>query len=70
MKKRRPHIGIGETTKIKRAIIDKNVRIGKNVHLVNNDNVQNYDAPDRTYFIRDGIIIIPKNATIVDDTVI
>jgi glucose-1-phosphate adenylyltransferase len=66
----RPHIGIGEKTKIRRAIIDKNVRIGKNVQLVNNDNVQNYDAPDRTYFIRDGIIIIPKNATIADGTVI
>lgn len=66
----RPHIGIGEKTKIRRAIIDKNVRIGKNVQLLNNDNVQNYDAPDRTYFIRDGIIIIPKNATIADETII
>lgn len=66
----RPHIGIGEGTKIRRAILDKNVRIGKNVQLLNNDNVQNYDSPDRTYFIRDGIIIIPKNATVVDGTVI
>ncbi|MGB7202697.1 MAG: glucose-1-phosphate adenylyltransferase [Pyrinomonadaceae bacterium] len=66
----RPHIGIGEKTKIRRAIIDKNVRIGKNVQLLNNDNVQNYDSPERTYFIRDGIIIIPKNATIADGTVI
>lgn len=70
MKNNRPHIGIGERTKIRRAIIDKNVRIGKNVQLLNNDNVQNYDSPDRTYFIRDGIIIIPKNATIADGTVI
>ncbi len=70
MKNDRPHIGIGEKTKIRRAIIDKNVRIGKNVQLLNNDNVQNYDSPERTYFIRDGIIIIPKNATIADGTVI
>lgn len=70
IKNNRPHIGIGEKTKIRRAIIDKNVRIGKNVQLLNNDNVQNYDSPDRTYFIRDGIIIIPKNETIADGTVI
>ncbi len=70
IKNKRPHIGIGENTKIRRSIIDKNVRIGKNVQLTNNDNVQNFDAPDRTYFIRDGIIIIPKNATIADGTVI
>lgn len=70
MKNNQPHIGIGERTKIRRAIIDKNVRIGKNVQLLNNDNVQNYDSPDRTYYIRDGIIIIPKNATVPDGTVI
>jgi glucose-1-phosphate adenylyltransferase len=70
MKNNRPHIGVGEKTKIRRAIIDKNVRIGKNVQLVNNDNVQDYDSADRTYFIRDGIIIIPKNATIADGTVV
>ncbi|MFN0139393.1 MAG: glucose-1-phosphate adenylyltransferase [Pyrinomonadaceae bacterium] len=70
LKNDRPHIGIGENTKIRRAIIDKNVRIGKNVQLLNNDNVQNYDSPERTYFIRDGIIIVPKNATIADGTII
>lgn len=70
VKSDRPHIGIGENTKIRRAIIDKNVRIGKNVQLLNNDGVQNYDAPDRTYFIRDGIIIVPKNATITDGTIV
>lgn len=70
LKNDRPHIGIGERTKIRRAIIDKNVRIGKNVQLLNNDGVQNYDSPDRTYFIRDGIIIVPKNATIADGIII
>ena len=62
----RPHIGIGTNSLIRRAIIDKNVRIGKNVRMLNNDNVENYDAPDRSHYIREGIIIIPKNATIPD----
>lgn len=64
----RPHIGIGSNTIIRKAIIDKNVRIGKNVRLLNNDKIENYDAPDRSYYIREGIIIIPKNATIPDGT--
>jgi len=62
----RPHIGIGTNSIIRRAIIDKNVRIGKNVRLLNRGEVENYDAPDRSYYIREGIIIIPKNATIPD----
>lgn len=64
----RPHVGIGANTVIRKAIIDKNVRIGKNVKLLNRANVENLDAPDRSYYIRDGIIIVPKNATIVDGT--
>jgi len=64
----RPHIGIGPGSVLKRCIIDKNVRIGKNVRLVNKDNIQEFDAPDASYFIRDGLIIVPKNATIPDGT--
>ena len=65
-----PHIGIGENTIIQRAIIDKNVRIGKNVKLINQGGAVDHDADDRSYYIRDGIIIIPKNAVIADSTVI
>lgn len=61
-----PHIGIDQNTVIRRAIIDKNVRIGKNVKLLNRDGADNYDAPDRSYYIREGIIIIPKGAIIPD----
>lgn len=63
-----PNIGIDENTYIKKAIIDKNVRIGKNVRLVNRDGAENYDSPDRSFYIREGIIIIPKNAVIRDGT--
>lgn len=65
-----PHLGIGEHSVIRRAIIDKNTRIGKNVQLANARGIENEDDPKGCYFIREGIIIIPKNATIPDDTVI
>jgi glucose-1-phosphate adenylyltransferase len=63
-----PHLGIGENTIIRRAIVDKNARIGANVQLVNKRGVENEDGEN--YHIRDGIIIIPKNATVRDNTVI
>jgi len=63
-----PHIGIGQNTIINKAIIDKNARIGKNVRLVNERNAEEEDGEN--YHIRDGIIIIPKNAVISDGTVI
>ena len=65
-----PHIGIGEGTVIDKAIIDKNVRIGKNVRLVNTEGIERMDSPDGCYFIREGIIIVPKGATIADDTTV
>ena len=64
----KPHIGIGENCLISRAIIDKNTRIGKNVKLLNLAGVENKDGENGCYYIREGIIIIPKNAVIADDT--
>lgn len=65
-----PRVGIGEGTLIRRAIIDKNTRIGKNARLLNEAGVVEIDGPDGSYFIRDGIIILPKNAVIPDGSVI
>ncbi|HSE16968.1 MAG TPA: glucose-1-phosphate adenylyltransferase [Pyrinomonadaceae bacterium] len=65
-----PRVGIGEGTVIRRAIIDKNARIGKNARLLNESGVAEADGPGGAYFIRDGIIIVPKNAVIPDGTVI
>jgi glucose-1-phosphate adenylyltransferase len=61
-----PHIGIGSSTTINGAIVDKNVRIGKNVRLLNRAGVQNLDSEENSIYIRDGIIIVPKNSTIPD----
>lgn len=65
-----PRVGIGEGTVIKRAIIDKNARIGKNARLLNEAGVTQADGHGGSYFIRDSIIIVPKNAVIADGTVI
>jgi glucose-1-phosphate adenylyltransferase len=65
-----PHVGVGQNTIIRRAIIDKNARIGNNVQLINKDNVETADGENGCYYIREGIIIIPKNATIQDGTIV
>src|SRR5437868_1576373 len=65
-----PRIGIGEGTIVKHAIIDKNARIGKNARLLNEAGVVESDGPGGSYFIRDSIILVPKNAVIADGAVI
>jgi len=66
----RPRLGVGRGSVIRRAIIDKNARIGEGVRLVNESGVEKADAPDGSYYIRERIIIVPKNATIKDGTVV
>lgn len=66
----RPHIGIGHGSIIKGAIVDKNVRIGKNVRLINQHGIDAFDDDRGRFYIRDGVIIVPKNAIVPDGTVI
>ena len=61
-----PRIGIGKDCYIKNAIIDKNVRIGDNVKIINKDNVTNKES--EYYEIKDGITVIPKNTIINSGT--
>ncbi|KAI4336860.1 hypothetical protein L6164_015337 [Bauhinia variegata] len=63
-------IGIGENTKIRKCIIDKNAKIGKNVIISNSDGVQEADRSKEGFYIRSGITVILKNATIKDGTII
>lgn len=65
-----PRVGIGDNTIIRRAIIDKNARIGSNARLLNESGLVYADGDAGSYFIRDGIIIVPKDAIIKDGTVI
>jgi glucose-1-phosphate adenylyltransferase len=64
------HLGIGENSIMRHAIIDKNARIGKNVQLINKEGVETKDDAEGNYFIREGIIIVPKNAVVKDNTVV
>ncbi|HEY0004917.1 MAG TPA: glucose-1-phosphate adenylyltransferase [Pyrinomonadaceae bacterium] len=65
-----PRMGIGEGCLIRRAIIDKNARIGPEVRLLNEQGIENLDGPDGSYYIRDRIIIVPKNAIIKEGTIV
>jgi glucose-1-phosphate adenylyltransferase len=64
-----PRIGVGEGTIIRRAIVDKNARIGANCRLLNEAGIENADNEAAGYYIRDRIIIVAKNATVKDGTV-
>jgi glucose-1-phosphate adenylyltransferase len=57
-----PAIGIGRHCVIDRAIIDKNARIADGVVITPEGKPANVDAEN--YFIRDGIVVVPKNAVI------
>ncbi|APB35303.1 glucose-1-phosphate adenylyltransferase [Gloeomargarita lithophora Alchichica-D10] len=63
-------LGIGENTVIRRSIVDKNARIGKDVQIINKDWVQEADRETLGFYIRSGIVVVIKNATIPDGTVI
>ncbi|XP_008222970.1 PREDICTED: glucose-1-phosphate adenylyltransferase large subunit 3, chloroplastic/amyloplastic [Prunus mume] len=63
-------VGIGENTKIKDCIIDKNARIGKNVVIANSEGVQEADRSSEGFYIRSGVTIILKNSVIIDGLVI
>ncbi len=63
-------IGIGEGSVIRRAIIDKNARIGRNVQIINKDNVDEAKCESEGYYIRSGIVVVLKNAVIPDGTII
>lgn len=63
-------IGVGTNTKIRNCIIDKNAKIGKDVVIANKDDVQEAARPQDGFYIRTGITVVLKNATVKDGTVI
>lgn len=63
-----PSPGIGDGSYVEGAIVDRNVQIGKRCVIKRREGARNADGEN--YFVRDGIIVIPKNARIPDDTVI
>lgn len=55
---------IGENCLIQKAILDKHVHLGKGVKLINKDKLDHFNSDD--VYIRDGIIIVPRGATLPD----
>jgi glucose-1-phosphate adenylyltransferase len=64
----RPRIGIGVNSRIENAIIDKNARIGDNVVISPAGKPEFVDHP--LYYIRDGVVIVPKSGVVPHGTVI
>jgi len=63
-----PRLGIGRNVELDRVIIDKNARVGDGAKLLNTRGVT--DADGEGYYIRNGIIVVPKDATIPAGTII
>ncbi|MGC9520870.1 MAG: glucose-1-phosphate adenylyltransferase [Anaerolineae bacterium] len=63
-----PNFGVGQGSVIEHAILDKNVRIGKNVVIRNHEGTE--DEETDTYVVRDGLVVVPKGVVIPDNTVI
>jgi glucose-1-phosphate adenylyltransferase len=63
-------IGIGRDSRISRAIVDKNACIGRNVQIINKDRVEEAERESDGFYIRSGIVVILKGATIPDGTII
>jgi glucose-1-phosphate adenylyltransferase len=63
-----PPYGVGRNTYIERAIVDKNARIGANCRISPANKPEHYDGDN--YYIRDGIVVVPKGGVIPDGTVL
>ena len=65
-----PPIAIASNCRIENTIVDKNARIGNNVVISPAGKPDKLDREHENYYIRDGIVIIPKNGVIQHGTVI
>jgi glucose-1-phosphate adenylyltransferase len=64
----RPAMGIGRNVVLDGVIVDKNARIGDGARLVNESKVQ--EADGNGYYIRGGIVVVPKGGIIQPGTVV
>ena len=63
-----PPLGIGPNVVLDRVVVDKNARIGEGARLVNEKNVDQADGDG--YYIRGGIIVVPKGGVIQPGTIV
>ncbi len=63
-----PPLGIGRDVTLNRVVVDKNARIGDGARLINEQNLQHADGDG--YYIRGGVIVVPKGGIIRPGTVV
>jgi glucose-1-phosphate adenylyltransferase len=63
-----PDVGVGRGCIIERAIIDKNARVGDGVVIRDAAGLPEHDGEG--YYIRDGIVIVPRGGIVKPGTVI
>jgi glucose-1-phosphate adenylyltransferase len=63
-----PALGIGRDVVLDRVIVDKNARIGAGVRLVNERGIQHADGDG--WYIREGIVVVPKGGVVRPGTVV
>jgi glucose-1-phosphate adenylyltransferase len=66
----RPDLNVGDGAVVERAILDKDCRVGRGVRLTNETGKVDADGPNGMYYIRDGIVCVPRGAVIPDGTVV
>ncbi len=64
-----PAIGVGENSTVTNSIIDKNARIGKGVRLSPQDCEEGWVDESKGLFVRDGVLVVLKNAVVPDGTI-
>jgi len=64
----KPNLGVGKYCYIEKTILDKNCQIGDNVRIIGGKHLPDSDHP--TYSIKDGIVVVKKNAVIQPGTII
>ena len=63
-----PPIGIGHGSRIEHTIVDKNARIGDDVTHLPRWEAAHFDGPN--FYVRDGLVVIPKGAVVMSGTTI
>jgi glucose-1-phosphate adenylyltransferase len=63
-----PPLGLGRDVVLDRVIVDKNARIGDGARLVNEQGLETADG--KGYYIREGIIVVPKDGVIQPGTIV
>lgn len=66
----RPPIGVGPNSHLENVIVDKNARIGADVHISNKEGVEESNREEDGFYIRSGVVVVLKNCTIPQGTVI